>query len=413
MTPCAIALLSLLTAIIGVLYPISSPGLLLYRGPERAPIPNYTLAYLDDPVFSPLASHLANNPYPWRDKRPFREANSALLSGAVEALLKAGAIEDDDARDILVTTEEKPNGSNLSLSAEASQWFSCIVNNLYPSKPATRRIILVGSCMFLAYTLIITGQRWPALPSGNIEEHDYETQDPVIDTIRAMEEKAVHSDAALADETSTSQNSSFSHGGDQVRENILRLLGDVKEEVSGLTDRIKLLSLRLNIHSELLEGQILEEKQRSSIALPPKRDSMIGSIWEVFQEQVKSQFEEQLLILDEVTAQIQQACENLPEPQMYEAFCDEFQNELQHSVERINNLRERVAGAAQPYTCSQNPLATTGVSKSAHWSPDDMDEELSFGREGAQSRFDFREPCLSPIMEEGHDLEENEPSSPL
>ncbi|PWY73846.1 hypothetical protein BO94DRAFT_589380 [Aspergillus sclerotioniger CBS 115572] len=436
MTPCATALLSLLTALIGILYPLSSPGLLLYREPELAPFPNYTLSYLDDPIFSPLASHIANNPYPWRDKRPFREANSALLLGAVEALLKAGAIEDDDASDILVTPEEKPSEANLSLSGQASQWLSCIANNLllaYESatrritlvvsciannlllayESATRRIILVVSCMCLAFTLIIADQKRPEISENDVYEHECDAQDPVVYTIRLVEEKEVQSDAALEEETLITQDSFFNYNGDQVREDILRLLGTVKEEASWLTDRIKLLSLRLSIHSELLEGQILEEKQRSSIALPPKRARMVGTIWEVFQEQVTSQFEEQLLLLDEATAQIQQACENLPDPRRYEGFCDEFESELQHTVDRINDLRERVVGARQPYANSQTPLATTGGSASSHWEPEDMDEDLSYGREGAQSRFGFREPCLSPIMEEGYNIEEYEPSSPL
>lgn len=53
------------------------------------PAPTDALAFLDEPVFKPLASHIADNPYPWRDKRPFQETNFALLMGAVQSLLEA------------------------------------------------------------------------------------------------------------------------------------------------------------------------------------------------------------------------------------------------------------------------------------------------------------------------------------
>ena len=60
-----------------------------------APSPTYTLAFLDEPVFKPLASHIADHPYPWRDKRPFQEANYALLMGAVQSLLEAEIEEEE------------------------------------------------------------------------------------------------------------------------------------------------------------------------------------------------------------------------------------------------------------------------------------------------------------------------------
>ncbi|PYI07284.1 hypothetical protein BO78DRAFT_386202 [Aspergillus sclerotiicarbonarius CBS 121057] len=399
MTPCAISLLSLLTAILGSLYPMSSPGLSLYRKPELAAPPTYTFAYRDEPVFSPLASHLANNSYPWHDKPPFREANSALLLGPAEAFLNAAATEDNDTSNKLVP---RSNGTGISLSEEASQWASYVANIPCPSyKPATQRILLIGSCMFLAYTLIIADRLWPATPENHINKHECDTQDPVIDTVLTMEERAVHSAAAVEEETPTSQDiqeaSSSSQNGNQVRENTLSLLREVKEEAIWLTDGIKLLSLRMNIHSSLLESQVLEEKKRSSKLLPPLQDTMIGSIWELFQDQIRIQFEEQLLRLDEATAQIQQACENLPEPQRYEAFCDDFQTELQHSVERINNLRQRVA---YPYASSQTPFATMGGSASPQQLPSDLDEGLDFQPEGAQFWLSSREPCLSPISEE-------------
>ena len=60
-------------------------------GPVQTPEPAPTdaLAFLDEPVFKPLASHIADHPYPWRDKRPFQETNYALLMGAVQTLLEA------------------------------------------------------------------------------------------------------------------------------------------------------------------------------------------------------------------------------------------------------------------------------------------------------------------------------------
>ncbi|RAL00659.1 uncharacterized protein BO80DRAFT_445372 [Aspergillus ibericus CBS 121593] len=119
----------------------------------------------------------------------------------------------------------------------------------------------------------------------------------------------------------------------------------------------------------------------------------IGSIWELFQTQLRMQFDEQLLRLDEVTAQIQQACESLPEPERYEAFCDEFQSELQHSVERIQNLRER---GARPLASSQIRRASIGRFATLQQSSGDMDE----GLEGAKFRAISRRHCLSTILEE-------------
>ncbi|BCR94507.1 uncharacterized protein AKAW2_11553S [Aspergillus luchuensis] len=60
------------------------------------PAPTDALAFLDEPVFKPLASHIADHPYPWRDKRPFQETNYALLMGAVQSLLEAEVDEGED-----------------------------------------------------------------------------------------------------------------------------------------------------------------------------------------------------------------------------------------------------------------------------------------------------------------------------
>ncbi|OJZ90721.1 hypothetical protein ASPFODRAFT_56989 [Aspergillus luchuensis CBS 106.47] len=59
------------------------------------PAPTDALAFLDEPVFKPLASHIADHPYPWRDKRPFQETNYALLMGAVQSLLEAEVDEEE------------------------------------------------------------------------------------------------------------------------------------------------------------------------------------------------------------------------------------------------------------------------------------------------------------------------------
>ncbi|GLB05327.1 hypothetical protein AtubIFM57258_000603 [Aspergillus tubingensis] len=67
------------------IYMISTPASV--QTPDSAPTD--ALAFLDEPVFRPLASHIADNPYPWRDKRPFQETNFALLMGAVQSLLEA------------------------------------------------------------------------------------------------------------------------------------------------------------------------------------------------------------------------------------------------------------------------------------------------------------------------------------
>ncbi|PWY80048.1 hypothetical protein BO83DRAFT_435091 [Aspergillus eucalypticola CBS 122712] len=61
--------------------------------PDSAPTD--ALAFLDEPVFKPLASHIADHPYPWRDKRPFQETNFALLMGAVHSLLEAELDEEE------------------------------------------------------------------------------------------------------------------------------------------------------------------------------------------------------------------------------------------------------------------------------------------------------------------------------
>ncbi|PYH69767.1 uncharacterized protein BO88DRAFT_386635 [Aspergillus vadensis CBS 113365] len=63
------------------------------QSPE--PAPTDALAFLDEPVFEPLASHIADHPYPWRDKRPFQETNYALLMGAVQSLLEAEVDEEE------------------------------------------------------------------------------------------------------------------------------------------------------------------------------------------------------------------------------------------------------------------------------------------------------------------------------
>ncbi|OJJ72747.1 hypothetical protein ASPBRDRAFT_123322 [Aspergillus brasiliensis CBS 101740] len=77
------------------IYIYNNQELLQVPAPPSPSESAYALAFLDEPVFAPLASHIADHPYPWRDKRPFQETNYALLMGAVQTLLEADNEEEE------------------------------------------------------------------------------------------------------------------------------------------------------------------------------------------------------------------------------------------------------------------------------------------------------------------------------
>ncbi|GKZ37023.1 hypothetical protein AbraIFM66950_008315 [Aspergillus brasiliensis] len=115
------------------IYIYDTQELLQIPAPPSPSEPAYALSFLDEPVFAPLASHIADHPYPWRDKRPFQETNYALLMGAVQSLLDADIEEEEGSMDLKESYEQQAFVERSSTETyflwvgdgEHEQWPSC------------------------------------------------------------------------------------------------------------------------------------------------------------------------------------------------------------------------------------------------------------------------------------------------